>query len=48
MNIAEEFYAKLNKELNIRLCVNNNAFSEFGEVVYARVKYLGDLYNRYI
>lgn len=57
VNIAEEFYAKLckismaeldfpmNKEINIRLCVNDNAFSEFHKAVYDEVNVIITTYN---
>ena len=45
VNIAEEFYTKLNKDLNIRLCVNDNAFSEFRKAVYNEVNIIITTYN---
>lgn len=61
VNIAEKFYTKLdimNKGLNIRLCVNDNAFSEFHNVLYNEIniiitsyrtasKCLGDIVEEY-
>ena len=45
MNIAEEFYAKLGEELNTRLCVNDNAISEFRKAVYNGVNVIITTYN---
>ena len=45
VNISEEFYNKLNKELNIRFCINDNAFSEFRKVVYKGVNIIITTYN---
>ena len=36
MNIAEEFYTKLNDK-SIRLCVNDNEFKEFHKAVHNEV-----------
>lgn len=61
VNIAEKFYTKLdimNKGLNIRLCVNDNAFSEFHNALYNEIniiitsystasKCLGDIVEEY-
>ena len=48
VNIAEEFYIKLgnmNRELRMRLCVNDNAFREFHKAVHAGVNVIITTYN---
>ena len=48
VNIAEEFYNKLghmNRELSMRLCVNDNAFREFHKAVHAGVNVIITTYN---
>ena len=54
VNIAEEFYVKLSDMLNydvepkkkhIRLCVNDNAFSDFTKAVYDNVNVIITTYN---
>ena len=50
VNIAEEFYTKLCKmneadEINIRLCVSDNAFKEFHKAVHSQVNVIITTYN---
>ena len=48
VNIAEEFYAKLcnmNKEINIRLCISDNAFKEFNKAVHGQINVIITTYN---